>query len=96
MFCDKHNIEMVKDDHKIGEYYYCPKCVVEDNFSPQARNPGFLVMQQNGVWTFANWTPAGTIEQWRVKFNSELFSEKCGMNQVYRELARLNPPARNF
>lgn len=54
-------------------------------------------MELNGKTTIVDLKPCGTnITQWKVFINGILFSGKCGMNQVYRELARINPPARNF
>lgn len=63
---------------------------------PIEREKGFIVMLQNGRWTFINIYPVGSITQWRVDINGDEFSSRCGMNKVYRELARRNPPARNF
>lgn len=63
----------------------------------EPRKPGYITTKINGVKVVVLLEPhKKNITQWKVTINGELFSEKCGMNQVYRELARLNPPARNY
>lgn len=64
---------------------------------PKPRNNGFVAIKINGKKTTIFLEPyRKNITQWRVTINGKLFSEHCGMTQVYEELARLNPPARNL
>ena len=64
---------------------------------PEQRKPGYITTKINGIKVIVLLEPyAKNVTQWKVTINGELFSKHCGMNQVYRELARLNPPARNF
>jgi len=60
------------------------------------RESGFVVMYLNSRWTIVDLEPVRNITQWKSTVNGVLFKESAGMNKVYRELARLNPPARNF
>ena len=58
---------------------------------------GFNIMYLNGIWTVINLKPLGTIEQWEATVNGILLDkDPVSMTKVYREIARLNPPARHF
>lgn len=64
---------------------------------PEPRKIGRLVLNVNGKRTTVILEPyIKNITQWRVTINGVLFNKHCGMSKVYEELARLNPPARNF
>ena len=64
---------------------------------PEQRKSGKMVILINGIKTVVLLEPyRRNITQWKVTINGKLFSEHCGMRRVYEELARLNPPARNY
>jgi len=63
---------------------------------PVERENGFLVMFLNDIWTIVNLKPVGKITQWESVFNGQVYKECSGMNCVYKHVAFLNPPARNF
>jgi hypothetical protein len=64
---------------------------------PEPRRTGYLISKINGRKVVVLLEPyKRNITQWRVTIDGKLFSEHCGMSQVYEELARLNPPARNY
>lgn len=64
---------------------------------PEPRKTGRIISNINGKRVVVILEPySRNITQWRVTINGKLFNEHCGMGKVYQELARLNPPARNF
>ena len=63
---------------------------------PPPRPDGELYLRLNGKETYIYLEPAGNIAQWKSTINGVLFMECAGMHHVYRELAFINPPARNF
>jgi len=63
---------------------------------PVDRANGSIFMDINGVETIVELRPAKNITQWYVTINGLKLTKPMGMNHIYRELARLNPPARNF
>jgi len=63
----------------------------------ERRKPSYIVTKINKRKVIVLLEPyERNITQWRVTINGELFSDHCGMTEVYKELARRNPPASNF
>jgi hypothetical protein len=64
---------------------------------PEPRKPGKISMELNGRKTEVDLLPIGShVAQWSVTINGKKYQEPMGMTAVYKEIARLNPPARNF
>ena len=64
---------------------------------PEPRKPGKIVIEINGIKTIVDLKPHPRhIAQWVVTINGKIWKRKAGMNKVWREIARLNPPARNL
>lgn len=64
---------------------------------PEPRKTGKILIDLNGRKTEVDLAPIdGHIAQWIVTINGKKYKEPMGMTAVYKELARLNPPARNY
>jgi len=64
---------------------------------PEPRKKSYMAMNVNSIKTTVILEPYRcNITQWVVTINGKKITKPMGMNRVYRELAKLNPPARNF